>query len=138
MSRENPKSPKIAPKTLPKIAPKAAPKAAPKPVTKTSPLAGTITAVIDDNFPSVEAVASPHSDALIFPLEARPSENSLRIVRGMEFSDKAPDSVGETETLIWALTQSNAFNSGWVGCELDHADGRRSRTARLCSQMSPR
>ncbi len=124
----------MAPKTVPRIAPKAAP----KPVTKTSSQAGTITAVIDDNFPSVEAVASPHSDALIFPLEARPSKNALHIVYAMELSDKAPDSVGETESLIWALAQSNAFNSGWVGPELDYADGRRSRTARLCSEMSPR
>ncbi|BEJ11584.1 hypothetical protein CspHIS471_0200440 [Cutaneotrichosporon sp. HIS471] len=81
---------------------------------KLAPESGTVTVTIDDNFPSVEAVASPHSDALIFPLEVRSSQNVLRAIHRMELSDKVPDSVSETETLIWALAQSNAFNSGWA------------------------
>lgn len=112
--------------------PKPGPKCAPKP----TPQPGSITAVMDDTFPSIEAVASPQSDALIFPLEARHPDTALRIIRGMEFSDRAPDNVRETETLIWVLAQSNAFNSGWVRGTPGCADDGPSRTARSCCLMS--
>ncbi|GMK56414.1 hypothetical protein CspeluHIS016_0302540 [Cutaneotrichosporon spelunceum] len=86
----------------------------PKVIEKPTSTPSTIAVVIDGNFPNISAVTNRHSDPLIFPLEARAPPTALRIVRGMEFSDKAYDSAAEVETLNWVLAQSNASNSGWM------------------------
>lgn len=78
------------------------------------PVAGTIAITVDDSFPTIDNVAQAHSDSLIFPIDARPSKTVTGIIYAMEKSGMRLENAADVETLIWALAQSNAHNTGWV------------------------
>lgn len=91
----------------------------PRAIRPGSTVAGTITIAVDGSFPAIDHVGNPHSDALIFPTNVKPSKSVMGIIRGMETSGRRLENAADVETLIWALAQSNAYNTGWVRSKLE-------------------